>query len=65
MAIYNVKRLAAETGWDIHTIYGYAGRDEDPLPLRYVEGRKRRGIIKEESFWEWFDRNSVAYAERS
>ena len=59
-----VKALAEQTGWDIKTIYAYAKDEYDPLPIRYVRGRFRYGILIASEAEEWVRRNSRLYSEK-
>lgn len=59
-----VKQLCEESQWDPHTIAKYAGRADDPLPIRYVGDSKKYGRVVESEFEEWFIRNSTLYRDR-
>ena len=59
-----VPDLAEQMGKDPGTVYGWAARDEDPLPLRYEKGTRRCGCIAVDEFSEWWRRNSVHYKEK-
>ena len=56
--------LAEQMGKDNHTIYEWAARDEDPLPLRYEENTRRSGCIDVREFREWWARHSTHYKDR-
>lgn len=62
--LITVKTLAEEAGWAVETVYEFAARKSDPLPVRYLPGRKRRGVVIEGEFREWMERNSTLYSER-
>lgn len=59
-----VKSLCDEMAVDPHTIYRLASRADDPLPLRYLPGQQRSGVVLEREMDEWFERNSVHYQDR-
>ena len=59
-----VAALAEQMGKDVHTLYEWAARRDDPLPLRYMRGQTRSGAILVSEFDEWWHRNSVQYMER-
>ena len=60
----SVRRICEETGLDNHTVYRLAGREKDPLPLRYLEGQRRTGFCIEDELGEWVKRNTVSYRDR-
>ena len=59
-----VPELADQMGKDRNTLYEWARRKDDPLPLRYEVGTRKNGCIDVAEFREWWLRNSVSYAER-
>lgn len=61
MSINDVQR---QTGWSKPRIYDFAARTSDPLPLRYVDGTERGGVVVVAELIAWLDRNSIMYAER-
>jgi hypothetical protein len=63
-AFMTVKQLANETGWDEKNIRAYAMDSSDPLPIHYVKGRERGGVVIVEEVSEWIRRNSRLYSER-
>ena len=63
-AFMSVRQLADETGWDVKQIYAYASDRSDPLPIRYVRGRCRGGVVIVDEVKEWISRNSRLYSER-
>ncbi len=62
--LIRASRLAEEAGWSPDTVYELAAREDDPLPVRYLPGRTRGGVVVESEFLEWMERNSVMYSER-
>ena len=65
MANYlTVKDIAAEIGTNNTSVLGLASREEDPLPLRYIKGKKRTGFVIVSELNEWIDRNTCFYNER-
>lgn len=61
MSVNDVQR---QTGWSKPRIYDFAARHDDPLPLRYVDGTERGGVVVVAELMAWLDRNSSMYAER-
>lgn len=59
-----VPDLAEQMGKTVHTLYEWARREEDPLPLRYERGTTKNGSVMVTEFREWWARNSVHYSER-
>ena len=59
-----VPDLAEQMGKKRQTIYEWARRDVDPLPLRYELGGRNSGSIVVSEWREWWARNSVHYQER-
>lgn len=59
-----VPDLAEQTGKSRNTIYEWAKRETDPLPLRFEKGTRKDGFIVVEEFLAWWSRNSVHYKER-
>lgn len=57
--------LAAQMGKDVHTVYEWASRENDPLPLRYEAGTRKNGAVMVSEFEDWWCRNSVHYQERN
>lgn len=60
-----VADLAEQMGKDKHTLYGWARREVDPLPLRYERGSRKAGSIVVAEWRDWWARNSVHFKERS
>ena len=59
-----VADLAAQMGKDTHTLYEWAKRKDDPLPLRYARGERKNGSIDVMAFRDWWSRNSTHYQDR-
>lgn len=59
-----VSELAESWGTYPDQLYGYARRQSDPLPIRYIKGKTRYGIVVVEEAHEWLLRNTVLYGER-
>ena len=59
-----VSELADQMGKDKSTLYAWAKRADDPLPLRYVKGEIKNGAILVSELEEWFMRNTVYMNER-
>lgn len=59
-----VPDLARQMGKTVNTLYEWARREEDPLPLRYERGTSRSGCVAVAEFMDWWKRNSVHYQER-
>lgn len=59
-----VRDLAEQMGKDTHTLYEWASREEDPLPLYYVEGERKNGCIAVDEFMEWWRRHRTHYQDR-
>lgn len=59
-----VPDLSAQMHVDNHTIYEWAGRSEDPLPLFYKDGNVKSGVMLESELEEWWKRNRVHYKDR-
>ena len=50
--------LAEQLGTRKDKLMAYARRAEDPLPLRYLDGKKRNGFVIVAEFVAWLERNS-------
>ena len=59
-----VADMCEQMHMDKHTAYELAGREEDPLPLRYLRGNVKYGRILQSELDEWWLRNSVHYKDR-
>lgn len=58
-----VTELASQMHKDPAQLYAWAKRDNDPLPLRYIDGERYGSIVVSE-FEDWFVRNSQLMSER-
>ena len=58
-----VSQLADECHIDNHRFYEWARRDEDPLPLRTINGMKRSSVISVDDWLDWYRRNSKLFKE--
>lgn len=58
-----VSDLAEQMGVKTSTLYALARRDDDPLPLRTLNGFKRSSSMLVEEWEEWFQRNSELFRE--
>jgi hypothetical protein len=58
------REVAAQLGTNPATVLEYARRKEDPLPLRYIKGKRNGGFVVTADFLEWIDRNTCSYNER-
>lgn len=45
------------------TLYEFARREEDPMPLRTLHGFKRSSSMLVSEWGEWFSRNSELFRE--
>ena len=59
----NVGDLASQMHIDKHRFYEWAQRDDDPLPLRTINGMKRSSVMVVDEWLEWFERNSKQFKE--
>lgn len=58
------RKLAECWGTNLSTIHEYSRRAADPLPVRYIDGKKRGGIVIVDEASDWLRRNSTSYQER-
>lgn len=56
--------VAAQLGTNESTVGRYARRAEDPLPLRYIKGKRNGGFVIVEEFLGWVRRNTCWITER-
>lgn len=63
LVMTNVPSLAREWHKSKDSLYELAKREEDPLPVRFLEG-DRYGAILVSEFDEWFKRNGALMNER-
>lgn len=59
-----VTELADSWGTNPDKLHEYARRESDPLPIRYIKGKTRYGIVMVEEVNEWLLRNTVLANER-
>lgn len=59
----NVSDLASQMHIDNHNFYEWARREEDPLPLRTINGMKRSSAMVVDEWVDWFKRNSKLFKE--
>ena len=59
-----VPELAKEGHKSADRLYELARREEDPLPVRYMDG-DRYGVILVDEFAAWLKRNGRLYNERT
>ena len=55
--------LAAQMHMKRERLYEYAKRDDDPLPLRTLDGMQRTSAVLVSEWSEWFSRNSRLFKE--
>ncbi len=58
-----VADLAAQMHMKTETLYQFAKREVDPLPLRTLNGFKRSSAMLVSSWVEWYERNSELFKE--
>lgn len=56
-------KLAKQLGKSVDKVYAWAKRENDPLPIRYVDG-ERYGSILVSEFESWFKRSGKLKGER-
>lgn len=61
--ITTVPDLAREWHKSTDTLYRLAAREEDPLPVRYLEGDRYGGVLVSE-FESWLKRNTNLFNEK-
>lgn len=59
----NIADLASQMHVDKHRFYEWARRDEDPLPLRTINGMTRSSCMRVDEWLDWFERNSRLFKE--
>lgn len=59
-----VPDLAEQTHVSCDTLYAYAARDEDPIPLLYLKGSMKNGFFIVSDLEEWLRRNTNHYKDR-
>ena len=63
MVMTTVPDLAREWHKSTDTIYALAARENDPLPVRYMDGDRYGGVLVSE-FEAWLRRNTRLFRER-
>ncbi len=58
------REVAEQLGTNQSIVGEYARRADDPLPLRYIKGKRNGGFVIVSEFVEWLRRNSCACNER-
>lgn len=56
--------VAEQMGTRDDHLLPYIRRREDPLPVRYLAGKKRGGFVIVAELNEWINRNTVGWADR-
>lgn len=56
--------VARQLGTNESTVGKYARRADDPLPLRYIKGKRNSGFVVVAEFVAWVERNTTLYRER-
>lgn len=59
------EEIHEQTGKKLHTIYEWAYRAEDPLPLRRFTGGRRGSFAIVEEYEEWLKRNTYLLSEEA
>lgn len=62
--LLSTKEVASQLGTNPTTVQQYAAREEDPLPLRYIKGKRNGGFVVVGEFVEWLGRNTCLYRDR-
>lgn len=62
--LLTAKEVAAQLGTNQTRMLEYARRKEDPLPLRYIKGKRNGSFVVVSEFVEWVERNTCFYQER-
>lgn len=58
------REVARQLGTNESKVGEYARREVDPLPLRYIKGKRNGGFVVVGEFVEWVERNTVMYRDR-
>ena len=58
------REIAEQLGTNHATVLQYARREDDPLPLRYIKGKRNGGFVIVSEFEDWLIRNTCSYEER-
>lgn len=64
MGYMSAKQVAEALGTNQTHVLEYARRKDDPLPLRYIKGKRNGGFVISWEFDEWLIRNTCLYNER-
>lgn len=62
--LLSTKEVAAQLGTNPSMVQQYARREDDPLPLRYIKGKRNGGFVVVGEFLGWVERNTTLYRER-
>lgn len=60
----HTKDVAEALGTNQSKVLEYASRRDDPLPLRYIKGKRNGGFVIVEEFDDWIRRNTCFHNER-
>lgn len=55
--------LAQQLGTRYDHLLPYVRREEDPLPVRYLDGKRRGAFVFVPELEEWMGRNTTTYKE--
>lgn len=58
-----VRQLSEECRMDRNRFYEWARREDDPLPLRTIDGTQRSSVIAVDDWMDWYMRNSKQFKE--
>lgn len=58
------KDVADALGTNKTKVLEYASRIDDPLPLRYIKGKRNGGFVIVDEFDDWIRRNTCFFNER-
>lgn len=58
------RQLAEMWGTKVETLRTYARRAQDPLPIRYIDGRVRGGFLAVAELEPWVERNTHILGEQ-
>lgn len=62
--LMSCKQVAQQLGTNVSKVQEYARRAEDPLPLRYIKGKRNGGFVVAAEFVGWIERNTCPYTDR-
>lgn len=60
----STKEVAEALGTNVAHTLEYAARKDDPLPLRYIKGKRNGGFVIVEEFDDWIRRNTCFFNDR-